>query len=185
MNRPTGPGPQVLEKKDINLAQREGLGFSIGMLLAGLVIIGLLAGAVSKFGVIDQFDRLQEARQTYGQLQAQLQQYEKALSGYDEVKKDYHTHAGAWTDANDTLLQVLELLDQTLMQQGELSQLSFQDHRIELTLSGLDLQQITQVVASLQESPFIQRAELQTASGSDSRVQCRLILYLETGEESQ
>ncbi len=180
-----GPGSRVLEKKDINLAQQDGPGFSLGLLLAGLVIIGLLAGAVSKFGVVDQFDRLQEARQTYGQLQTQLQQYEEALSGYDAVKKDYHTHAGAWTNANRDLLQVLALLDSTLGQQGDLRGLSFQGSQVKLTLAGQDLQQITQMVASLQESPLIHRVELQTVSGSDSLVQCTLTLFLTTGEESQ
>ena len=67
------------QKTGINLNMRENQRSNRITLLVGCVVILLLAAAAAKFGVIDQYRRLDRAEAAYNQVNTQYQQVQEQL----------------------------------------------------------------------------------------------------------
>ena len=109
-------GPKAIRlpsKTFVNLAQKESKKKSLLTLVLGVALILAVSFCVAKFGVIDQFARLDRAEGAYNQVHRQYLQVEQAVADYPKVEQRYRTYSRKWMEnsAEDGLITV----DRTLV----------------------------------------------------------------------
>ena len=163
-------------KTTINLAKRESRRKDLLTLTVGGVLILLLAGSVAKFGVIDQLDRLSQAESSYNQVHSQYLSTLQAVEDYPEVEERYHTYSRSWMNAGDKnglakvdRQQVLDLLEQRMMPRGQVNSVSLRDSVLVVSMSGMNLRQISTMVESIREDPIVESASLNLASTEEKK----------------
>lgn len=102
---PSEAGRKTLKcphKQGINLNMREQKGNPRLTLLVGCLAIVILAGCVAKFGVIDQYRRLDAAQAAYASVHTEYTQMQELLKGYDRLLMEYRTYSMEWaTDGSE------------------------------------------------------------------------------------
>lgn len=163
-------------KTTINLAKRESRRKDMLTLTVGGVLILLLAGSVAKFGVIDQLDRLSQAESAYNQVHSQYLSTLQAVEDYPEVEERYRTYSRSWMTAGDKnglakvdRQQVLDLLEQRMMPRGQVNSVSLRDSVLVVSMSGMNLRQISTMVESIREDPIVESASLNLASTEEQK----------------
>ena len=174
--RPVETGRKTVKcptKRTINLAKREGESRSAATLAVGAVLIALLSFGVAKFGVIDQLARQHEAERAYEAVHARYVQMQSALASYPEVEEEYHTYSRKWMQTEDAgfvsvdRLEVLDLLEQSLMPCGEIRSVSVQGSMMVVSMSGMNLEQISAMIERMQKQEIVSGATLNMASTTD------------------
>ena len=122
---PSEAGRKTLKcphKQGINLNLREQKGNPRLTLLVGCLAIAILAGCVAKFGVIDQYRRLDAAQAAYASVHTEYTQMQELLKGYDRLLMEYRTYSMEWatdgSEDNGTLVdrqKALDLLEQEML----------------------------------------------------------------------
>ena len=163
-------------KTTINLAKRESRRKDVLTLTVGGVLILLLAGSVAKFGVIDQLDRLSQAESSYNQVHSQYLSTLQAVEDYPEVEERYRTYSRSWMNAGDKnglakvdRQEVLDLLEQRMMPRGQVNSVSLRDSVLVVSMSGMNLRQISTMVESIREDPIVESAALNLASTEEKK----------------
>ena len=163
-------------KTTINLAKRESRRKDVLTLTIGGVLILLLAGSVAKFGVIDQLDRLSRAEHSYNQVHSQYLSTLQAVEDYPEVEERYRTYSRSWMNAGDKnglakvdRQEVLNLLEQRMMPRGQVNSVSLRDSLLVVSMSGMNLRQISTMVESIREDPIVESASLNLASTEEKK----------------
>ncbi len=179
--------PNIPRKNTINLALRSPAAGRIQRLILGLALIGLLASAVAKFGVVDQLARLRQAQAAYGSIQESSRKLAEALKDFSEVEFDYQTHAMDWLEADSPVdrLQVLELLEEELLARGQVSKVTVLGQVMQVDMSGMDLAQVSQMLLSLEQRDIVASVELNVAAtGADGGdlLQFHLTILLQKGQ---
>ena len=158
-------------KTTINLAQRESRRKDVLTLTIGGALIVLLAGSVAKFGVIDQLDRLSQAESSYNPVHSQYLSTLQAVEDYPEVEERYRTYSRSWMNAGDQnglvrvdRLQVLDLVQRCMMPRGQVDSLSLRDSILVVSMSGMNLRQISDMVELIRAEPIVESAALNLAS---------------------
>ena len=78
-------------KRTVNLAKRESHKKDLTTIIAGAVVIALLCFVVAKFGVIDQFARLNDAEKEYSSVHEQNVALKEEIEDYPEIEQEYRT----------------------------------------------------------------------------------------------
>ncbi len=164
-------------KTGINLAMHEDHSASIRLLVLGCAVICLLALAVAKFGVLDQFARRDAAAAEYNRVHSQLQQLEAALKDYDKIETDYRTHSMDWLGSDPdsayaqvTRRQILDLVERELMPHGSISAIAVYNDVMHISMSGMDLAGISAMILSLEQQPIVKEVRLDLAqTGQDGQ----------------
>ena len=156
-------------KSGINMNMREDRTRELTTLIIGGVLICVLAGAAAKFGVIDQYRRLTEAQRAYEQVHSQYTAVETALEDYDRVLAEYRTYSTDWmndvVDSGSPNAALYAAVDrQRVMQsQGTVTSVLIRDNQAVVAMSGMSLDQISQMFQKIGESPIVENVELNMA----------------------
>lgn len=150
-------------KSGINMNMREDRTRELTMLIIGGVLICVLAGAAAKFGVIDQYRRLTEAQRAYEQVHSQYTAVETALEDYDRVLAEYRTYSTDWMNDAVDRQRVLDLIERDMQSQGTVTSVLIQDNQAVVAMSGMSLDQISQMFQKIGESPIVENVELNMA----------------------
>ena len=158
-------------KTRINLAKRESRKKDMITLGVGLVLIAGLSAAVAKFAVIDQLDRLSQAEGAYNAVHVQYVAMQQAVADYPNVEERYRTYSRSWMLSGDTngLAQVdradvLDLVEARLLPYGRINTLSLRDSVMVVSMSGMNLSQISAMFERLQTEKIVASASLNMAS---------------------
>ena len=158
-------------KRTVNLAQRESHSRSTLTLTLGLVLIVVLSFCVANFGVLRQLDRQRAAEDAYNTVHSQYTQMQQALADYDNVELQYRTYSRTWMQEEDSpfyipvdRLEVLDLLEGYLMPYGTVKTVLVEDDVAIITMSGMDLEQISAMFQRLQLQPAVKAATLTLAA---------------------
>ena len=153
-------------KRTVNLAQRESHSRSTLTLTLGLVLIVVLSFCVANFGVLRQLDRQRAAENAYNTVHSQYTQMQQALADYDNVELQYRTYSRTWMQEEDSpfyipvdRLEVLDLLEGYLMKT-----VLVEDDVAIITMSGMDLEQISAMFQRVQQQPIVKSASLTIAA---------------------
>ena len=145
-------------KRTVNLAQRESHSRSTLTLTLGLVLIVVLSFCVANFGVLRQLDRQRAAENAYNTVHSQYIQMQQALADYDNVELQYRTYSRTWMQEEDSpfyipvdRLEVLDLLEGYLMPYGTVKTVLVEDDVAIITMSGMDLEQISAMFQRVQQ----------------------------------
>ena len=163
--------PKYPTKRTVNLAQRESHSRSTLTLTLGLAIILLLSFCVANFGVLRQLDRQRAAEQAYSAAHSQYTEMQKALADYDEVELQYRTWSRTWMhDENSPVyvpvdrMEVLDLVQEYLMPYGTVNTLVVDEDVMIVTMSDMNLEQISAMFQRLQLQPIVKAATLTLAA---------------------
>ena len=163
--------PKYPSKRTVNLAQRESHSRSTLTLSLGLLIILLLSFCVANFGVLRQLDRQRAAEQAYSTAHSQYTEMQTALADYDRVELQYRTWSRAWMhDENSPVyvpvdrMEVLDLVQEYLMPYGTVNTLVVDEDVMIVTMSGMNLEQISAMFQRLQLQPAVKAATLTLAA---------------------
>ena len=158
-------------KTRINLAKREYRKKDMITLGVGLVLIAGLSAAVAKFAVIDQLDRLSQAEGAYNAVHVQYVAMQQAVADYPNVEERYRTYSRSWMLSGDTnglarvdRADVLDLVEARLLPYGRINTLSLRDSVMVVSMSGMNLSQISAMFERLQTEKIVASASLNMAS---------------------
>ena len=162
------------EKTLINLVRFETeKSHSKDILIVLLILLCLIAFA--KYGVYDQFLKLQQAQREYGVVQGQLIELQQANSNYDEIKKEYD-RVTEWymTEAEKSVIDkmdVLKMLEEDLMPYVEVMNLSVAGSMITAQTGNTDLETVAEFLVRLQSDTRNRTATVTTtaAAGQDGK----------------
>ena len=151
-------------KTRINLAKRESRKKDMITLGVGIVLIAGLSAAVAKFAVIDQLERLSQAEGAYNAVHVQYVAMQQAVA-------DYRTYSRSWMLSGDTnglarvdRADVLDLVEARLLPYGRINTLSLRDSVMVVSMSGMNLSQISAMFERLQTEKIVASASLNMAS---------------------
>ena len=158
-------------KTRINLAKRESRKKDMITLGVGIVLIAGLSAAVAKFAVIDQLDRLSQAEGAYNAVHTQYVAMQQAVADYPNVEERYRTYSRSWMLSGDTnglarvdRADVLDLVEARLLPYGRINTLSLRDSVMLVSMSGMNLSQISAMFERLQTEKIVASASLNMAS---------------------
>lgn len=157
-------------KRTVNLAQRESHSRSTLTLTLGLVFIVVLSFCVANFGVLRQLDRQRAAENAYNTVHSQYIQMQQALADYDNVELQYRTYSRTWMQEDSPFyipvdrLEVLDLLEGYLMPYGTVKTVLVEDDVAIITMSGMDLEQISAMFQRVQQQSIVKSASLTIAA---------------------
>lgn len=158
-------------KTRINLAKRESRKKDMITLGVGIVLIAGLSAAVAKFAVIDQLDRLSQAEGAYNAVHVQYVAMQQAVADYPNVEERYRTYSRSWMLSGDTnglaqvdRAEVLDLVEARLLPYGRINTLSLRDSVMVVSMSGMNLSQISAMFERLQTEKIVASASLNMAS---------------------
>ena len=158
-------------KTRINLAKRESRKKDMITLGVGIVLIAGLSAAVAKFAVIDQLDRLSQAEGAYNAVHVQYVAMQQAVADYPNVEELYRTYSRSWMLSGDTnglarvdRADVLDLVEARLLPYGRINTLSLRDSVMVVSMSGMNLSQISAMFERLQTEKIVASASLNMAS---------------------
>lgn len=158
-------------KTRINLAKRESRKKDMITLGIGIVLIAGLSAAVAKFAVIDQLDRLSQAEGAYNAVHVQYVAMQQAVADYPNVEERYRTYSRSWMLSGDTngltrvdRADVLDLVEARLLPYGRINTLSLRDSVMVVSMSGMNLSQISAMFERLQTEKIVASASLNMAS---------------------
>ena len=126
---------------------------------------------MANFGVLRQLDRQRAAEQAYSTAHSQYTEMQTALADYDRVELQYRTWSRAWMhDENSPVyvpvdrMEVLDLVQEYLMPYGTVNTLVVDEDVMIVTMSDMNLEQISAMFQRLQLQPAVKAATLTLAA---------------------
>lgn len=163
--------PKLPTKTFINLAQKESQKKNVATVALGAAGILVVSLAVAKFGVIDQFARLDAAEAAYNQVHEQYVAVQREVEDYPNVEKRYRTYSRKWMEdsQNDGLVtvdrtQILDMMERYLRTQGTVVSFNIKDTVMVANMSGMNLRQISAMLTQVEAQPIVSAATLNLAS---------------------
>ncbi len=152
-------------KRTLNLAIRERKYPDPKKWIPGALIVILLAAVFAKFAVVDRFARLDEAERTLAGQQAELESIRGQYADYDEVQKQYNMYSYEGFDKTMvSRLDVMDLMKRDVFPVCEVQSLSVSGKTISLSVTELNLSQISQLIATLEAEPLVESVRVFNAS---------------------
>ena len=165
---------RFLTKKGINLAaDYDARNRRLSMILGSIIVV-VVVFAVAKFGVYDLIDRRNAAISEYTAVHVQYEDAQQKLVNYDEVLLEYRTYSMEWME-NDTSgkyvsvprREILNMIEKNMMKKGDVSEIEIEGDSVIVTMSGMNLKEISKMCTKLEELDFVEDATLQTASSEN------------------
>ena len=169
-----GKAAQYPTKRSVNLAKRDTNNQDLKTLVIGVIIIAILCLLVVKFGISDQYARLSAAESEYAQVHTQYVDMQNSLKNYAQVEQEYHTYSRDWmtnsesTDVTVDRTEVLNLIEQSLMSYGDINSFKVNANVVSVSMSGMNLSEISTMFSNLQAQPLVESANLNIASTQKS-----------------
>lgn len=137
----------------------------VGLFLVVLVLIGIFA----KFAVVDPLAGGMRSSADLSQAEAQLAQLTSDNADYAEVNREYAQYVvTGLTDEERNLADrdgMLDLLETTVMTAGYPSSVKIVDNTATVSLLGVDLDQVSRLVLSLNDNDRVAYVTVSTARG--------------------
>jgi len=162
---------KIPSKKGINLARKDNEIARKRNKIIIITVCSIAAIALLKFGVLDLYLELNEAKKAYEVVHVQNEALHEALVDYDEVLLEYRTYSMDWLD-NDTSgryvsvprRSVLDMVETMVVPKGNVSSFSVSGDNLSISMQGLNLKQISELCKELETVDFVKSATVDAAS---------------------
>ena len=152
-------------KRALNLAIKERKYPDPKKWIPGVLIVILLAAVFAKFAVIDRYAKLNAAEATLAGQKAELESIRNQYADYDEVQKQYNMYSYEGFDKTIAdRLDVMDLMKRDVFPVCEVQSLSVSGKTISLSVTELNLSQISQLIATLEAEPMVETVRVFNAS---------------------
>lgn len=156
-------------KKTINLCYQEKASSQILSILIRVLFVVLLVAVVLKLFVVDYIAERNEARKEVEQLQSILDMQLIAIQDYDEVAEEYARYSyKLLVDALVTQdrLDILAMLEDTVFQNGGMSNVTISGNVVSLSFRGLNLDECADLLADIQAYEMVESVVISNQEGS-------------------
>lgn len=129
-----------------------------------LFILAVILG-FSKILVFDLWMEVSAARTTYNDTLSLLEEIQKELSDYDEIKVKYQRYSS--TDEEIALidrLEILNLLDTVVRPAARMGTYSISGETVQVQIDRLTLAEVAQISQQLEKSPIVKSTLVSTAA---------------------
>ena len=169
--RKASPKAVYPEKTRMNLLSGEqGSGLAPRSVLTGVLVV-ILAALVIKFGVFDFYARVGAKQAELSAQKETLAAMTAALSEYDEVAAKFESYESANIMSSGLVvnaLDALSLVDRCVAPNATVASLTLSEDTLSLKLANTTLDQVGQIVASLEEQDIVADVLLSTAATQQS-----------------
>ena len=169
--RKAHPKAVYLEKTHMNLLPGDqGSRLSSRNVLTGVLVV-ILAALVIKFGVFDFYARVGAKQAELNAQKETLATMTAALSEYDEVAAKFESYESANIMSSGLVvnaLDALSLVDRCVLPNATVASLTLSEDTLSLKLANTTLDQVGQIVASLEEQDIVANVLLSTAATQQS-----------------
>ncbi len=163
---------KIPDKKTMNLCMRDTVkSTNRNTLIAGILIIPVLIGVTAKFGVIDQYARLADAENTYNDAKSKNDAAKVVVDRYPQVREEYLIYSSEWLydgTVKDTVAlertDMLDLFEKVLMKRGTVKGIKAYGDTVTVTMSGMNLDGISEMLETLKSYDYVGGASLNSAS---------------------
>lgn len=184
--------PVYPSKTTINLAIREKSDFRLGRLLPRLLVLVIVVALFTKFAVMDRISLVADRRAALDVVQDQVSALELATADYDEVSAQYARYSSGWMNEEETALvdrqDALSLVEELLMPNATVLQVSISENVVAANLSGITLGEASALVRLLTADPKVSNVEVFTASNQEQpaeQVILSMVISMQTAEGGQ
>ena len=151
-------------KTTLNLAIKEKSDLDPRRAIPAVILVVLLVALLGKFAVFDRYAALNEAEAKLANEKATLSAMQAAYSDYDEVKQEYNRYSYSGFDRTIPDRQaVLALLEREAFPVSGMRQMSISGRTLSMTLVGMTLEQISQLVNRLDTDELVESVFVYTA----------------------
>lgn len=173
----------------INLVRREYNKKNAVVFVAGLVLIACVCAVICKLGVIDQFERLSNAEAEYNKVHESNVLLAEKIAKYAEVQIEYRTYSTDWMlDSFVDRKDVLDMVEAELLPCGNVRNIRIYENTALITISGMTLDEVSDMVVSIKEQPIVSAVTVDTANTTGqtgSEVICTLTISLKLPKDEQ
>lgn len=150
-------------KSTMNLFQKEKSQIRLSVVIPCVVLILIAAALFAKFAVIDRFARLGELEAQLADEKAALDATRKSYADYNEVAEEYsrYNYTGYDKSIADRL-DVLALLEREVFPVAGVESLSVSGKTMSMTLRGLTLEQVSELLHKLEADPLVEHVTVST-----------------------
>ena len=161
----------------------------------GIVLIVVLMVLVAKFCVFDQYARLNRAESAYNSVYQSNQELAEQVADYDQVMLEYRAYSMSFISEEDENFvgvdrkEVLDLIETVMMKRGQVISVEIYDDTAKVSMKGMNLEEISQMIKSLKTSPIVSDAQLNIAQTAENRAASVLnfsfTIYLQQEQEAE
>ncbi|MEE0955962.1 MAG: hypothetical protein U0L49_09160 [Eubacterium sp.] len=177
LNKEIGGGKQKKypSKTSINLVYRES---HTGQNLIALAMFGaflVALGFFTKYLVIDQIEKVNQAEAAYQACEQQLATYKEYNKDFSKVQDDYSHYGNGYLNEEETPLQdrqdMLDVINRNVRLDSGISNITIEDNTATVEIESVKLSEVSSVVASLESSDIVSYVGVQTAgTGEDEYI---------------
>lgn len=170
-------------KPDLNLAQREHRHRDLREAAALALVLALGIGLFCKFCVIDPLGEVGNAQASADRMEQSLAQVRAQTTDYDRVLKEYQSHTLAQAAMGGTAdaMECLDLMEERLLSRSQVSAFTMADSLISVQLSGVTLEEVSDIYTGLMASDLVKNVQVYTAATNGApaaRVEANMTIQL-------
>lgn len=154
-------------KTTLNLVFKEKKELRLSRVIPAVLAVMVAAGLFGKFAVADRFAKADAAEAAVEARRAYLAEVEAGYADYDAVQATYNRYT--YTGFDRTIadrLDVMALLEREVFPVGTVRTLSIAGKSVSLTVSGLTLDQLSDLMTRLEADPMVAKVSISTATYS-------------------
>lgn len=161
----------IPSKQTLNLAMRERSINSPSRILPIAAVLTALVLLFAKFAVVDRLLAVSRVQDQANALDSQLTQIAAENQDYDAVLEEYMRYSSGWMSETEAALvdrnAVFSLLESDVLPMGGLKDLSMTGNTLSLDLTGLSLQDASDILTRLKAREDVLSVSVDTAGTTD------------------
>lgn len=165
-------GTNFPTKNTLNLCIIERKSGYVIKFVSALILLSLAIAAFTKFGVIDRITMDNAAWREVKAVQSQLDKVYQITNDYDIISTKYLKYSSVAQNKSLYIdcMDVIDLINVKLMTDVGVKSFSLSKNTLSAVLTGIDLNQASEILKSLYESELVSSVEFQTASSLDGDI---------------
>lgn len=156
-------------KKSINLYYYEDVSTKVSTIVLNVIFIGVVLLFLIKILLVDVIMDKHDALEKVEEIQKALDRQLVAIEDYDEVAEEYarYSYKILVDDMKITdRIEILEMLENTVFADGQISNVSVSGYTISLSFAGLNLDECAQLITNLQSYEMVDSVVISHQAGS-------------------
>lgn len=167
-------------KQTMNFVRRRSP-FAPGKMIPLLIALLIFGAVFTKFGILDPLERKTAAYMEFNRKQESLSALNTRLAGYRELEQQYGRYSYGWmTDQEIGLvspMDVLALVEERIAPTAVIENLAVNSNVLTMDIRGITLEQASDMVTLLEESPLVAGVTLHSAV-ADTAGEARIFLSI-------
>ena len=183
-------GRKVPVKRSINLVGVGAKPIRVSVAIPLIILIVLVAAAISKFAVIDRYAKVNAAQAEVAQLRSEVAAGYARIDSFGELTETFahYTFSGMTTEELQRVdrADIVELIQRYVIAQAKLGSWSVSGNTLTLSLTGSTLEEVNVIAQQLNADDMVDFCTVRTASTTDAYsgdtydtdVTAQIIVYL-------